>query len=298
MDLRVAEEKFLDYVSSYASKDTYEFYKNCIDIFIDYIDLPFIESEDLNQNNVIGFIKYLRYSVKIKNVSVRSYIRGLKVFDNYLYDNGYKLEQLGNIKLPKDDRELKVPLSDQEVDLLVSAIEQMHPSVLDRNLCIFYLMLDCGLRLQEVCNLKTSDLNFNDELLFIRNSKNNKSRVVPLPTDLAVLLHYYLRYRDSNSKYVFVMESGEVLSKSAVKNMFRKLKNVVPRVHAHLLRHTFATSYIMGGGSLEVLRVLLGHSSYNVTQFYISLATEMSISHYQIYKIDDVFFNTYDYHKK
>ena len=268
LDLRDAKKHFLDYVAAYASYDTYKFYENCINIFIDYIDLPFPEINNLNNNTVTDFIKYLRYHSKVKNVTVRSYIRGLKVFDNYLYENGFKLEPLSNLKLPKDDRDLKIPLSDQEVKVLVAAIERMPESLIDRNLCIFYLMLDCGLRLQEVCNLKVTDVNFIDKLIYVRNSKNNKSRVVPLPEDLAVLLASYFGSREFQSPYMFLMNSGDVITKTAVKNMFRKLKNVVPRVHAHLLRHTFATSYIMGGGSLEVLRVLLGHSTYNVTQFY------------------------------
>lgn len=64
------------------------------------------------------------------------------------------------------------------------------------------------------------------------------------------------------------------------------------------IRHTFATSFIMGGGNLENLRVLLGHSSYAVTQNYIKLATELSLVDYNIYKIDDIYFNSYDYHKR
>lgn len=291
---------FMNYVSSYASKDTYYFYNNVFNVFYEFLNNRDINCIDfcidcLNDDMLVSFIKYLRFEKKVKNVSVRTYVRAVKVFDNYCFNNGYKLEKIGSVKLPKDDRQLKIPLSVREVDLLVSAIENMHYSVVDRNLCIFYLMLDCGLRLQEVCNLQLSDINFDLCVLYVQNSKNNKSRVVPVPSDLISLLKHYLMQRDSNSKYVFIMSNGCVLTKSAVKNMFRKLKAIVPRVHAHLLRHTFATSYIMGGGSLEVLRVLLGHSSYNVTQFYISQATEMSISHYDIYRINDVFFDKFSY---
>lgn len=46
------------------------------------------------------------------------------------------------------------------------------------------------------------------------------------------------------------------------------------RVYPHLLRHTFATNFIFNGGNLEVLRLLLGHSTINITQIYIHLAAQ------------------------
>lgn len=70
----------------------------------------------------------------------------------------------------------------------------------------------------------------------------------------------------------------------------------VPRVHAHLLRHTFATSFILGGGTLEVLRVLMGHSDYNVTKEYLHIAAQMRLTNFDIYKLDEVFFKIYNYH--
>ncbi|WP_081820350.1 tyrosine-type recombinase/integrase [Robinsoniella sp. KNHs210] len=63
-------------------------------------------------------------------------------------------------------------------------------------------------------------------------------------------------------------------------------------MHPHLLRHTFATSYIIGGGNLEMLRLLLGHYDYNVTRNYLHLAYQYMILNADIYKLDSVFFKT------
>ncbi len=61
--------------------------------------------------------------------------------------------------------------------------------------------------------------------------------------------------------------------------LFQRLKisSGISRLYPHLLRHTFATNYIIQGGNLEVLRVLLGHSSISITQIYIHLATQMQL---------------------
>lgn len=65
-------------------------------------------------------------------------------------------------------------------------------------------------------------------------------------------------------------------------------------MHPHMLRHTFATSYIAGGGNLEFLRILLGHSSYNVTQRYLHLAAQCMISDIPMYRLDKCFFKNYN----
>jgi len=78
--------------------------------------------------------------------------------------------------------------------------------------------------------------------------------------------------------------------------MFSKLKDKsgVTRVHAHLLRHTFATSFILGGGNLEMLRILMGHSDYAVTQKYLHVAAQMGIIGSEVYKLDRIFFKNYN----
>lgn len=292
---------FLKYCSSYASKKTVAFYKNVLSCFDDFVAFTRLDIDDINKIDssvLTDFISYMRFDRNVKNVSVRTYIRGFRVFLNWCYDNAYMLERVHSIKLPKDDRQLKIPLSEDEFRLCFEYLETLEEDLYDRNLCIFMLMLGCGLRAGEVRHLHVNDIDFNQGLVRVNNSKNNKSRIVPLPWDIRSYLKYYIDLsRPKGSKWLFLTKNENQLKKSTLDDLFRNIKSVCPRIHPHLLRHTFATSYIMGGGSLEVLRVLLGHTSYNVTQGYISLAAELSISHYDIYRIDDIFFDKFNYRK-
>lgn len=303
--MKELKNEFIKYCSSYASKQTVLFYKNVLTVFDEFLSFDNIVIDDINVLNasiLTDFISYLRFVKEVKNVSCRTYLRGLRVFLNWCYDNGYMLEKVVSVKLPKDDRGLKVPLSRDEVRLCYDYIDTMDYYLYVRNISIFDLMLCCGLRSSEVRNLQLNDFDYKQNIIRVNNSKNNKSRVVPVPFDLKINIQCYIdNYRDyylkGRSKWLFLTNKGDKLEKTTIDDFFRKIKVVCPRIHPHLLRHTFATSYIMGGGSLEVLRVLLGHTSYNVTQGYISLGTELSISHYDIYRIDDVFFDKFSYRK-
>ena len=86
--------------------------------------------------------------------------------------------------------------------------------------------------------------------------------------------------------------TAEPITETSVKMVFARLKkrSGIDRLHPHLLRHTFATSFIIGGGNLEFLRMMLGHSDYATTKMYLHLAQQAKMLHSDIYRLDPVFF--------
>ena len=152
-------------------------------------------------------------------------------------------------------------------------------------------MLDLGLRSQEVQHLKVNELNFDKNFVVINNSKYNKSRVVPLPVFLSIRTQAYIDLSGSIDN-LFIQLNGKPINKNVIRTLFLKIKDKsgVSRVYPHLLRHTFATSYLVGGGNLEFLRLLLGHSSYAVTQKYLHISNQFQIIGSDIYRLDDIYF--------
>ena len=170
-----------------------------------------------------------------------------------------------------------------------------------RNWCIVHLMLDAGLRSSEVINLRFCDLMFDKNIIQIYKSKGSKTRLVILCPRLKVnLMKYCVIHRKytalSPMSYVFLqMRQQEAINSNVIKQLFARIKKKsgIDRLHPHLCRHTFATSYIKGGGNIEMLRLLLGHTDYKVTRVYLHLAQQSSLLHEDIYQLDPVFFNRY-----
>jgi integrase/recombinase XerC/integrase/recombinase XerD len=176
-----------------------------------------------------------------------------------------------------------------------------------RNLCIVHLMLDAGLRSGEIVELLVGDIDFTKGLIHIRDSKFNKSRMVPMALKLKQYLHKYLiLYRgisenqsynlDLNKDPFFLeVKTTKPITGDVIRCLFSRIKRntEITRIYPHLLRHTFSTSYILGGGNLESLRILLGHSDIMTTQKYVHLANTYQLMHADIYKLDKLFFKKY-----
>ena len=91
-----------------------------------------------------------------------------------------------------------------------------------------------------------------------------------------IIYNNYLNNINTDLDSLFLTQRKVALTHNSIKMLFARIKKIngLQRVYPHLLRHTFATNFIYQGGNLEVLRVLMGHSTINITQIYIHLAAQ------------------------
>ena len=156
------------------------------------------------------------------------------------------------------------------------------------------MALDCGLRRKEIVQLRRMDIK--SDRLIIHNAKNNKDRIVLLPRFLYMSLNNYFieshehYHFENNSKFVFLdFYDIEPITLNTIKCFYQDLKTLsgIDRIHGHLCRHTFATSFLQYGGDMEKLRLFMGHADYEILKNYLHL----SLIYPDVYKIDDIFFN-------
>ena len=137
-------------------------------------------------------------------------------------------------------------------------------------------MLDSGLRLHEVVTLTIDHLHLPEGYLIV-DGKGNKQRLVPIGLHTRKVLFRYLSRRPgcAPADRVFLMSSLEPITDNTLRQMFRKLKKRadIPRLRAHLLRHTFATRYLENGGDMYDLQQILGHTSLEMVKKYVHSTT-------------------------
>jgi site-specific recombinase XerD len=206
--------------------------------------------------------------------SVHGYVRSLRVFSAWLADEGFTtgdvLEKLKRPKLP--DTMIEV-LTDQEVNKILADI---NPNCFlgGRLYTMILLMLDTGVRASELLGMKVEDVDLNNGRVKVLG-KGKKERFVPFGgTTKKALLRYMNLYMPQGSNLVFTSLEGKPLTYTALSHVITRLgKRVgIPRLHCHLLRHSFAVRYLMTGGDLMSLRLILGHNDISTTQLYLKLS--------------------------
>lgn len=261
------------------SADTISYYKITLNMFLDFCGRDL----DISELDVIlfkGYQLHLQETKNIKRVSVRTYARAVRVFYRYLYFEDLIDIDINKLQLMKANSEVILPLSDAEVKQLLNCFDDSFLGVRDKLICI--LMLDCGLRRGEVVKLTNSDVDLLNSTLKI-NGKGSKQRIVSYGNLTKLYINLYKDLRPdiltTSSDSFFLTIHLEPITHNTIKMLFQdlKIKSGISRLYPHLLRHTFATNYIYNGGNLEVLRVLLGHSTISITQIYIHLSSQMHI---------------------
>ena len=220
--------------------------------------------------------------VKEGNLSssyIQSFARALRAFATWLHEDGYTdTNILKALKPPKIQQKVKEVLTDEEVQRLVGVFDQDEPFGA-RGFAMIWTFLDCGLRAAELCNLKTVDAHLEQGYLKVLG-KGNKERLVPIGQSCQeALTHWRDRFRSqfevADSPYFFLSTNGQPLTVNALKQMLERagVRANVPRVHLHLLRHTFATNYLVKevGDSLR-LQQMLGHTSLEMVRQYVAQA--------------------------
>lgn len=298
MTIRQIYDQYIYSRSTYCSAETIEKYSDDLRLFFRFLEHKYKISVDVAGFDALDQVSiyqdYLIYcrKRKIKDSSVRSYARSIKAFLRYCYDEDYCKDYLKKVKMPKSDAAPVLPLFEADVIHIDTLLDRDTEQGL-RNYCIFHLMLDCGLRRQEVVHLQVHDLNTAQNILSIKKSKGNKSRFVLIPDFLITALQQYFELMHIRSGAMFLtLRTRKPISYNTIKMFYQdmKVESGIDRLHGHLLRHTFAISFLIGGGNLEFLRVFMGHFDYVSTKTYVEQATQLKILGAPVYKLDPIFF--------
>lgn len=105
--------------------------------------------------------------------------------------------------------------------------------------------------------------------IVFRDTKNGKDRAVPIQPELQERINE-----------VVLPGPGRLFSscRDAFRSAYGRCGFVTPKQLTHILRHTFASHYMMSGGDLLTLQRILGHGSINMTMRYAHLSPEHLVS--------------------
>lgn len=264
------------------SKETIIFYKKRIGYFINFINNKSVEELCIDDYN--NFVLYLQEKITDKGCNLSSYtikttLNAVKIFIRYCYNNKFILDDFyKNIKPYKNMKKSIVVLSEDEIQKLLSS-QNEYTKIGCRNLLVISLMLDAGLRVSEVSNLKYEDVNKSLGLIRVLG-KGNKERLVPLTNSIT---NYFDKYtylcNITSGDLILDFDNNKKLTSSGISQILRRIKKEYDfkQLHPHYLRHTFATLFLVNGGDPVHLQLILGHTTLYMTEQYLHLANQMTL---------------------
>ena len=278
--VRELAERWIDEVHAGSEYNTLRTYQEVINGYI----TPMLGDCCLKDLTRSQLQKYLNVFIKTgrDRTAEKNYQTMNQMFEMAKIDGYISINPLEKVKKPIYHAPEREPLSDSEIEIMLSANLTLKERV------FILILLDTGIRLGEILALKWENIDLERKYLhvkitqiFIKNRPVEKDRPkslksirsIPITDRLVNLLTAYRQMVPSNAAaLVFTNYEGKRITQQAYKRFWqkvcRKFRDAgldTKGVTAHLFRHTYATDLIAAGVDIKTLQYLLGHANANVS---------------------------------
>jgi site-specific recombinase XerD len=238
--------------------------------------------DKLGVNEIKKYQHFLVKTKKLKPRSINQQTAAIKFFYKSVLKRYWHEHAIPRMKTPK---KIPVTLTSEEIKKILSiTINIKHKAML-------MALYSSGIRISELLNLKSSDIDSKRMIINIKNGKGGKDRQAILSPHLLECLREYWK-KDKEDKTIWLFPSSiqrvsknknnqNILKKTKkfsakgvhliVKN-YAKLAMLKKNISAHSFRHSFAVHLLDNGANLRHIQYLLGHSNISSTVIYTYIA--------------------------
>jgi integrase/recombinase XerD len=213
---------------------------------------------------------------KVSAQSIETYCRGIRAFFGFLQREGFiDSNPMAKVKMPKVPEVVVPTFTEKEIEKLL-AQPNKNSNEGFRDYAILLCLIDTGARLSELANLKTTNIDY-EQNYFRVMGKGSRERFVPFGRRVAkALMRYQLKHRPEpvGTDNFWLRHDGQALPPSRIEKlvtMYGKRAGL-QRCYAHKIRHTSSVMYLRNGGDVFSLQKKLGHRSLVMTRRYSNLA--------------------------
>lgn len=236
-----------------------------------------VRTADVTREDIVSFLQAARTD-GLKGSTRARRTAAVRMWLKYLAERRIiRSNPADLLDAPKKGLVLPRVLAEDEVAAMIDAVAGDAPREL-RDRAILETLYGCGLRVSELCGLKTEDLVADGELLRIAG-KGSKERLVPLGGAAGRALTAYLETAratftrgDNAVTHVFVTRLARPFTRQGIFKIIRARAAAVgiaaDRISPHVLRHCYASHMLAHGADIRAIQELLGHADIGTTQIY------------------------------
>ena len=249
--------------------------KNSLNNYLVDLDQFFFD-QDSNSSNINIKIKTYIAQLRKRNLKTSSVNRKISTLKNYLkflhtekiidQIDFQEFESLSSVK--------KIPkaISKSQMEQIFEDLKKSKQTNAGMHILILKLIYLSGLRISEALNLKWSDINHQDNSIYVYG-KGSKERKVFIINDYLV----QLKNLEKNNQFVFTINKKKISTRSVNKFLQNCYDNslIKNKLSSHIFRHSFATTMLENNADIRHIQKLLGHSSISTTEIYTKVAKSM-----------------------
>lgn len=290
------------FISSLNSEKTKQNYRTWIEDFLNNLNIENVEQlRELGVSDIVSWVNYLRNikgnldnSIKPKCQAVNSFYIFLMENPKYNINNNPAMYVLKKLK-PQKNPSKRTFLTLEEQQAFLGACKSK------REIAMFTLFLNNGLRVSELIGLQLSDCyrmvipETNKEGYFINiRRKGNKIQKMVLNKETFEAIKDYIDNARKETVYnnIFISDGGKPMATLSIDRTVKKIAKkagINKNISAHSLRRSIATELYRQGVDINGIKDVLGHASISTTQIYIQNAEEHAnkiLNSYSISKIN------------
>ncbi len=301
MEVKKAVEQYLQSIKRLEFQ-TQQGYKARLLVFVEWCEQQGVQLEQIRNIIIDDFVQHLytnrrshsHTKPQLSTYTATGYVRCIKTFlgfclDEEEYQPFVKYAVIQRIKLPKRDKALIKIFTEVQLRALFAATKQeMDEHLQMRDRTILAVLIDCGVRANELCTLILEDTHTEPDDPYIRVwGKGSKQREVGLGRLSREALQHYIRTYRAKAKpgeTVFIGRyKEEPLMVNGLEKITRRLGEWAEitgvRCSPHTFRHTYAVRFILseGEGSIFKLSLLMGHEDIRITEHYLRTVQAMQV---------------------
>lgn len=261
------------------SQNTLEAYRRDLSEFSQGVE----DIKKVDRMSINMFIRKLREN-KLAPSSIIRKIASLRGFFKWASSAGIiDKNPASTLEQPKVPQHLPKVVSIKEIE------EMLHNNLTPLEHVVMELLYSCGLRVSELVNLKTNDIDLSSKYVCCFG-KGSKERIIPIGEIAKKAVTEYMPERDFlvkkynlNTKLLLIQNSGRLITRQDVYTFIHAQGKLIHKnISPHTLRHSFATHILENGADLRVVQELLGHSDVSTTQLYTHISKK---------RLKDVYFS-------
>jgi len=217
------------------------------------------------------------FDKKVKNFILYKIDNGSSTSSINLYHSALKLYGLkvintditDRIDRPSKDKKLPHVLSQEDIKLIFNHTKNL------KHRTILMLIYSAGLRVSEAALMKLNDIDFDRNVIHIKNAKGRKDRVTILAEKLKIIMTAYLEKYKPDTWLFEGQEPGSHITIRTIQKVFENSvssSGINKDVSVHSLRHSFATHLLENGTDVRYIQELLGHENTKTTMIYTKVS--------------------------